>query len=68
MVPPVAAAQNAGSPLNRRLENLALVYQELLTIVERMRSNRQQVPDADQFRKWAMGNLDVLLQESMRRG
>src|ERR1700693_2029185 len=30
----------------RRVENLAFVFQELLTVGERLRSNRQQVADA----------------------
>ena len=30
----------------RRSENLAFVFQELLTVGERLRSNRQQVADA----------------------
>jgi type VI secretion system protein ImpK len=39
----------------RRAENLAFVFQELLTIGERLRSNRQQVPDTASFRAqiWA---------------
>lgn len=35
---------------NARLENMALVYQELLTVGERLRSNRQPVSDAVSFR------------------
>lgn len=31
-------------------ENLALVFQEILTAIERLRSNRQVVPDAEAFR------------------
>jgi len=39
----------------RRVENLAFVFQELLTVGERLRSNRQQVSDAASFRAqlWA---------------
>ena len=39
----------------RRVENLAFVFQELLTVGERLRSNRQQVADAPSFRAqiWA---------------
>jgi len=39
----------------RRAENLAFVFQELLTVGERLRSNRQQVADAASFRAqiWA---------------
>jgi type VI secretion system protein ImpK len=35
---------------NRRPENLALIYQEVLTAIERLRANRQGVNDANAFR------------------
>jgi len=35
---------------SRRPENLALIYQEVLTAIERMRANRQGVTDANAFR------------------
>jgi type VI secretion system protein ImpK len=35
---------------NRRPENLALLYQEVLTAIERLRANRQGVNDANAFR------------------
>ena len=35
---------------NRRPENLALIYQESLTAIERLRANRQGVSDANAFR------------------
>jgi type VI secretion system protein ImpK len=38
------------TPTTRRSENLAFVFQELLTVGERLRSNRQQVADAASFR------------------
>ena len=34
----------------RRPENLALIYQEVLTAIERLRANRQGVTDANAFR------------------
>jgi type VI secretion system protein ImpK len=52
----------------RRQENLAYCYQELLTVGERLRSNRQSVSDANAFRAhlWqAIRNAD---QESRARG
>jgi len=39
----------------RRVENLAFVFQELLTVGERLRSNRQQVADAPSFRAQIWG-------------
>ena len=38
------------SPDNRRPENLALIYQESLTAIERLRANRQVVSDPNAFR------------------
>ena len=38
------------SPDNRRPENLALIYQEALTAIERLRASRQGVSDANAFR------------------
>jgi hypothetical protein len=38
----------------RRLENLAFVFQELLTVGERLRSNRELVTDATD-RGWSVG-------------
>jgi type VI secretion system protein ImpK len=38
------------SPDNRRPENLALIYQEALTAIERLRANRQGVNDPNAFR------------------
>jgi type VI secretion system protein ImpK len=37
-------------PETRRPENLALIYQEALTAIERLRANRQGVSDANAFR------------------
>ena len=45
---PGGGASGVGS--GRRPENLALIFQELITVVERMRSGRQNVPDAASFR------------------
>ncbi|MBI3683738.1 MAG: DotU family type IV/VI secretion system protein [Acidobacteria bacterium] len=52
----------------RRPENLALVFQELLTVIERMRSNRQPVTDAVSFRHQAREALKSADQEARRRG
>ena len=38
------------TPDNRRPENLALIFQEALTAIERLRANRQGVSDANAFR------------------
>lgn len=40
----------APSPVVRRPESLALIFQEVLTAIERLRANRQGVTDAEAFR------------------
>lgn len=62
------ASSIAGSPETRRPENLAQVYQEMLTAVERMRGNRMQVPDAGTFRANAKEILRQAREEAVRRG
>lgn len=52
----------------RRPENLALVFQELITVIERMRSGRQNVPDAASFRAQVREALKAADQEARRRG
>jgi type VI secretion system protein ImpK len=51
----------------RRPENLAFVFQELLTVGERLRSNRQQVPDAAAFRAQIWGAVKQAEEEARRR-
>jgi len=51
----------------RRLENLAFVFQELLTVGERLRSNRQQVADAASFRAQIWGAVRQAEEEARRR-
>jgi type VI secretion system protein ImpK len=43
---------------SRRQENLALVYQELITVGERLRTGRQQVSDSATFRQQLLGAID----------
>lgn len=42
----------------RRQENLALVFQELITVGERLRTGRQQVSDSVTFRQQLLGAID----------
>lgn len=58
----------AGAAESRRPENLALVYQELFTVIERMRSNRLQVPDSGTFRAQVKEMLRAAVDEARRRG
>lgn len=63
--PNAPTGQNAGA---RKLENLALVFQELLTVIERMRSNRQPVNDANAFRHQVRQELKTADQTARRYG
>lgn len=61
-------SSNPGPAEARRPENLALVYQELLTGVERLRSNRVQVTDAAGFRQQIKQTLQSAVEDGRRRG
>jgi type VI secretion system protein ImpK len=52
----------------RRAENLAFVCQELLTVGERLRSNRQQVADAASFRAQIWAAVRQAEDDARRRG
>src|SRR5450631_2223786 len=52
----------------RRVENLAYVFQELLTVGERLRSNRQQVADAPSFRAQIWAAVRQADDDARRRG
>lgn len=52
----------------RRAENLAFCFQELLTVGERLRSGRQAVQDAESFRYGIREALKSAGEESRRRG
>jgi type VI secretion system protein ImpK len=54
-------------PLNsalQRLENLAQVFQELLTAIERLRSDRQTVNDAQLFRRQILDSTKAAVQRA----
>jgi type VI secretion system protein ImpK len=52
----------------KRADNLALLFQEVLTVVVRMRANRQVVTNSDAFRAQVQNALRVAEQEALRRG
>jgi type VI secretion system protein ImpK len=56
------------SAVGRRAENLALVLQEVLTAIVRLRSNRQAVSDANSFRIHMREALKLADQEARKRG
>ena len=51
-----------------RAENLALHFQEVFTAIERLRSNRQQLSDAESFRYHMREALKTAAQEGRNRG
>ncbi len=63
-----APAGDAASAFQRRLDNLALVFQEVLTVVVRLRSNRQVVTDPEVFRAQIREALRAADQEARTRG
>lgn len=56
------------APTNRRPENLALIFQELITVGERLRSNRQVVNDARSFRAQIWEAVRQAADEARQRG
>jgi len=67
--PPVGPAMrppDAGS--ERRPDNLAFLFQEILTVIVRLRSGRQAVPDAEVFRAQMREALRQVDQQARVRG
>jgi type VI secretion system protein ImpK len=56
------------SNLDRRAENMAFVFQELLTVGERLRANRQAVSEAEAFRYQIREALKTADNEARKRG
>jgi type VI secretion system protein ImpK len=54
--------------LERRAENLAFCFQEVLTVGERLRANRQAVNDANSFRAQIRSALQAADNEARKRG
>ncbi|HEY2018734.1 MAG TPA: DotU family type IV/VI secretion system protein [Bryobacteraceae bacterium] len=52
----------------RRPENLALIYQEALTAIERLRANRQSVNDANAFRHHTREALKAATNQALAAG
>ncbi|MBV9157350.1 MAG: DotU family type IV/VI secretion system protein [Acidobacteriaceae bacterium] len=57
-----------GPQLPKRADNLPLVFQEVLTVIVRLRANRQRVGDLESFRVQIRGALKTAEQEGLRRG
>lgn len=65
---PQSSAASAAPQPARRYDNLALIFQEALTVVERLRANRQQVADPETFRAQMRNALKSAEQDALRRG
>lgn len=63
-----ATSQLGAAALTRRADNLAILFQEALTVVVRLRSNRQAVGDPLAFRNQIATALNAAGQEAVRRG
>lgn len=58
----------SSAPQQRRTENLALAFQEVLTAIVRLRSGRQDVSDAELFRQQVRAAMRAAHQEATRLG
>ena len=67
-VAPLASYKGSSTAMDRRGWNLALAFQEVFTIVGRVRFNRQAVSNADSFRAEMKKLLRVADQEARSRG
>lgn len=56
------------TPAVRRPENLALIFQEVLTAIERLRANRQGVTDANAFRHHTREALKTAASQALGAG
>ena len=68
MHPTANPAPPAAYGTERRAENLAFVFQELFTVAERLRSNRQPVTDANVFRQQVREAIKSADAEARKRG
>lgn len=68
MNPTAPQAAPAAYGTERRAENLAWVFQEVFTVAERLRSNRQPVTDANVFRQQVREAIKSADAEARKRG
>ncbi len=61
------SSQPSRQPANRRRDNLALVFQNLLTVIVRLRANRQVINDAQAFRLQMQGALRAAEKEGISK-
>lgn len=63
-----SAARPSEAVSQRRADNLAFIFQEILTVIVRLRSGRQAVPDAEAFRTQMREALRQADQQARVRG
>jgi len=68
MGPQQPGGLSSGAVSQRRQQNLAFVFQELLTVGERLRSGRQPVNDSRSFRAQLLAALDSSIDEGRKKG
>ena len=68
MGPQTSGGLSTAGGSQRRQQNLAFVFQELLTVGERLRSGRQPVNDSKSFRDQLVAVLDGSMDEARKRG
>ncbi len=59
---------NAAATPSTRTDNLALIFQEVLTAIVRLRSNRQELSDAESFRFYMREAIKSAIQEARAHG
>jgi len=67
-ISPLASYRGSSSAMDRRGWNLALEFQEVFTIIARVRYNRQAVTNAESFRAEMKKHLRVAEQKARSRG
>ena len=60
--------QNPSVSRKRRIDNLAMVYQEMFTVIERLRSGRQDVSEPAVFRSQIMATLKAAEADARGKG
>jgi type VI secretion system protein ImpK len=63
-----AARSYSGLQINRRIDNLATAYQELLTVIVRLRANRHNVTEPSAFRAQIRASLKTAEDEAASKG
>ncbi len=68
MATPIASHRPAAQSLDARIWNMALAFQEVFTAVMRLRSGKQQIPNAEAFRAGLKQAIAAAQQDAMGQG